>query len=759
MTFKHFICLFFLWLGINQVQASAFVVADVHVEGLQRISPDSFFNYLPVKRGEKITDEDFPDIIRQLYKTGFFKVIDISRDGDILVINVIERPIIGAINIQGSKDIKVADLLKGLATAGLAEGAAFDSARLHEVDKALLELYYTRSKYDVIVDVKTRPLARNRIALDINVKEGISARIKQINIVGNRAFSERALLDLMKLKTQHFFAIFTKSDQYSGEKLSADINRLRSYYLNRGFLDFKIDATHVSLTPDKKYVYITINITEGLPYRVSGVTFSPVKELSQASLHDLLTYGIGSYYSQQKIQISQQNIKARLGDFGYALAQVQIFPNIDKRRQEVSLQYDIHPGKVTYVRRITYRGNHKTNDKILRREMRQIEAAVYNQSKVSRSTQRLRRLENITAAKQKVVPVAGHPDQVDIVYDVAERNNRTFVGSVGYGSSSRLVLSGTYQTRDFLGTGTHFTINVDSSHADRNYALSFTEPYYTVDGVSRTLKFFYNTKDESKHDIGDWQTDNYGAFVYHGFPANEDESFKIGVGYRNTRVKTGQGVASEIGAIIAKNGDTYKELVGDFSWTHDTRDNTFFATSGSITRLSTAIVLPGSTSTYYTLGMRNRSYVGIGDKLIASIRGDVSYGGGYGSTDELPFFRNYYAGGLTTVRGFKTNTLGPRWSNGDIKGGNLRVTGGAELILPVTLGKDRDTVRLGLFADFGNVYDGINDFDVADFRYSAGLYLLWNTPVGPLNLSYGVPLNNKKGDESQRFQFSIGVPF
>ncbi|MBS9777951.1 MAG: outer membrane protein assembly factor BamA [Gammaproteobacteria bacterium] len=742
----------------NLAYAEKFNVQDVRVSGLQRITAGSFFNYMPIKRGSTISESDYPQIIRELYKTGFFKNINLSRDGSTLIVDVEERPVIGKINIDGNKEIKSKDILQGLAGMGLGEGDTFDEMKLTQVEKELLGLYHSRSKFDVIVDATVKQIGSGRIELNIDIKEGISARIKQINIVGNKAFSEKDLLDKIRLTSSKWHSLLTKKDQYSGEKLKADIAVIENYYYDRGFLDFRVNSTQVSLTDDKRYVYVTISIFEGKPYRVDKNNFTNTSIVSAEKMNSLLAYGVGDYYSRSDVRASQAKIKDALAEKGYALANVRVVPKINKNQNDVVLTYDISPGRKTYVRRVEFTGNYKTNDEVLRREMRQLESSVYNGAKLNRSDERLQRLGYVSSVNRRQVPVRGKPDQVDIIYEIKEVPNRSISAGLGYGSSSGVVFNVGYQTANFLGTGNHFKFDFATSKSEKNYAITFTDPYFTVDGISRTFQLYYNATDESESQIGDWSTDNSGAFMRFGFPINEYESFAIGAGYRGTKVKTGLSVAPEIRKSLQDTGKKFNEFVIDFNWTHDTRDKTIFSTQGSVTRFNAEIVTPGSTETYYKLNLRNRTFFPLNDKLIASVRGDLSYGDGYGSTKNIPFFRNYYAGGLTTVRGFKSNSLGPRWSNNDVSGGSLRVAGGAELILPLTLGQDAETVRTGLFADFGNVFGSFDDFDSSEFRYSAGIYVLWRSPVGPLNLSYAMPLNEKPEDDLERFQFTIGVP-
>ncbi len=738
--------------------AESFKVGDIRVKGLQRITAGSFFSYVPVKRGQVVDDSNYPEIIHQLYQTGFFDDVQLSRDGNVLIVDVKERPVIGAINIEGNKEIKKKQLLEGLKSSGLGEGDTFDEVRLRAIKKELLKLYHSRSKFDVIIDTQSEPLDDGRVALNINIKEGISAHIAQINIVGNKAFSQANIVSKFNLSTPKWNSMFSKSDRYSGEKLSADLQLLESFYYNRGYLDFKINSVQVSLTDDKTSVHITINIEEGLPYRVDGSTFSANEVLSNSQLNDLLAYGVGEYYSREKVLVSQKRIENALGGKGFAFANVAISPRLDRKHHTVVMAYTIAPGRKTYVRRIEFRGNYRTNDEVLRREMRQMESAVYNQNKLSRSDERVQRLRHISEVKRKGLSVPGKSDQIDIVYEVKEAPSRSITAGIGYGSSSGVMFNAGYQTVNFLGTGNAFQLDFSKSSSQINYNMSFTDPYYTVDGVSRTYSLAYNKTKESKADIGDWTSNNLSAFVNYGFPIDEYESFSLGGGYRRTEILAGRSAAPGIKSWLGEHGTKFDEFVLNAGWVHDTRDKSVFSTDGSLTRLSAEVTVPGSDETYYKLNARSRTYFPLNDKLIASVRGDVSYADGYGGKD-LPFFRNYYAGGLSTVRGYSSNSLGERWRNGAVKGGGLRVTGGAELILPWTFGKGAESVRLGLFTDFGNVYKDFKSFDSGEFRYSAGAYVLWRSPIGPLNMSYGIPLNSKKGDNIERFQFTLGVPF
>ncbi len=748
--------------------AEKFVVKDVRVDGLQRITAGSFFNYLPVKRGDKLDDAKFSDIVRQLYQTHYFSDIKLFREGNTLVVNVRENPIIGEVTIKGSSAVKKKDLLQGLVSLGLGEGDTVDEAKIKNAEKQLLELYNSRSRYDVAVNIVTTNLEDGRVALKVNIEEGASAKISKIDIIGNKAFSEKELLELLNLQTSQWNSLFTRRDRFSAEKFRRDLLTLESYYMDRGFIDFKIVGTQVNLSENKEDISIAVSIQEGLPYKIVASDFSELEMISKEKLSELLKYQNNDYYSRAKVGETQVAIKNAMGDLGYAFAKIDMEPRVNPQTREIVLKYIINPGRLTYVRRIEFAGNYKTNDEVLRREMRQMESAVYNNTKIERSGQRLQRLGYITSVKRAEVPVPNAPDQVDVRYEVKEVPNRSITAGVGYGSSSGVLYNAGYKTANFFGTGNSFAFDFSKSDASENYSIDFTDPYFTADGISRTVSAYYNKTSDDPKTIGDWRTDNWGAFLRFGFPIDEYESFSVGGGVRETTVKVGNNVAPGVRDWLKlddkESAKKFREFVLDFSWMHDTRDRAIFTQEGSMTRLTADVILPGSTETYYKLGVRNRTYFKLHDNLIASVRGDVSYGDSFGKTDGLPFFRNYYAGGLTTVRGFRTSSLGPRWVDkngrlGSVKGGSLRVSGGAELIFPWHLGQGGETVRLGAFADFGNVYSSPKDFDADDLRYSAGLFLLWNSPIGPLNLSYGVPLNKKPGDQEENFQFTLGVPF
>ena len=611
------------------------------------------------------------------------------------------------------------------------------------------------------IDPQVRQLPRGRVAIDLNISEGRSSRIKNIDIVGNKIYPDSQLIGLFDTSTPRWNSWLTKSDQYDRDKLQADIDRLESFYQDRGFMDFKVTFTQVSLSPDRQWIYLTINVDEGKVYRVKGHQFKGDLIVPQSELESLVTFKSGDRYNRSEIRKTTDALRVRLGDEGYAQAQVNIVPDVDKLSGEVNLDILVTPGIKTYVRQIGFTGNNKTYDRVLRRELRQQEASLFSGSDVARSEERLRRLPQVESLEQEIRPVPGSPDQVDLEYKIKERSTSSIEGGIGYGQSSGALFNIKYNDNNFLGTGNSLGINFGKSSSEESYGFDFTDPYFTADGVSINYAFDYTKTNYRRERLSDWAADTMDATVTFGYPLTEYQNVYFGGGYRNLKINTGKDVASEITDYLNQNGRRYNEGVVTLSWSKDTQDNTYLPTKGSLNRISGEITLPGSSDTYYKLGYRNRTYFPLNsDKtLLLGLRGDISYGGGYGKTEDLPFYRHYYAGGLNTLRGFEYGSLGPRYQNGDNSGGDFRTTGGLELMMPWKSDEKSNNVRVGTFLDFGNVYNKVGDFDAGEFRYSTGLFLQWMSPIGPLNLSYAVPLNKKKGDSTEAFQFSFGMGF
>lgn len=752
--------LFYACLFLPCAANASFVIKDIRVEGLQRISAGTVFNYLPVSIGSTLTEKDYPEIIRALFKTGFFTDVTLEQDGNVLVVTVTERPSIAEIKITGNKDISTEDLKKALQGVGLSEGQVFDRSLLDKVEQELLRQYYSRGKYAVKIDTQVKPLERNRVAISLDISEGVAARIRQINIVGNQQFSDKQLLKQFQLSPTGWFSFLSRNDQYSKQKLAADIESLRSFYLNRGYLKFNVDSTQVSITPDKKYIYITINITEGDRYTVGDIRLAGELIVPESELRKLITLKPGETFSREAMTESTQKISDRLGEEGYAFANINTVPQLDEANKKVTLTFIVDPGRRVYVRRINFKGNIKTHDEVLRREMRQAEGAWFSTGAVNRSKTRLQRLRYIESVDVETPAVPGTTDQVDLNFTVTERPSGNFIFGVGYGQDAGLLLNASLNQSNFLGTGNQLSFAFNNSDVNTIYSIYYNNPYYTMDGISRGFNLFYRQRDAAEANTAEYVTDTYGAQINYGFPLNEFDVLRAGLGFEGIKLKVTDSSPTEIFDFIDKNGDEYQNFKLESSWSSDSRNRVIFANRGSLNRIAAEMTIPGSDLEYYKLNYQHSSYFPLTQSLTFSLGGELGYGDGYGHSDSLPFFENYFAGGLSTVRGFKANTLGPRFSNGEPSGGSLKLIGSAQLILPVPfLPEQASNLRVAAFFDAGNVFASPSDFDIGELRYSTGLSTMWLSPLGPLTLSVAAPLNAKDEDETQTFQFSFGVPF
>jgi len=741
-------------------QAAAFVVRDIQVEGLQRISAGTVFNYLPVQVGATVSEQQYPEIIRELFKTGFFADVNLERKGDVLVITVTERPAIAEVKITGNSDISTDDLKKALTGVGLAEGRVFDRALLDKVEQELLRQYYSRGRYAVRINSQARPLERNRVAVSLEIAEGPVSSIRRIAFVGNQAFTEKELLKQLQSSTPGWFSFFTKDDQYSKQKLTADIETLRSFYLDRGYLKFNVESTQVSITPDKKDVYITLNLSEGAPYTVDEIQLTgDFGVVSEAELQPLVTLKPGETFSRAKLTETAKAIGQRLGNEGYAFANVNAVPRVDDAAHKVALNFVIDPGKRVYVRRVNFQGNAKTEDQVLRREMRQAEGAWFSTKDMERSKTRLQRLDYLESVNLETVPVPGAGDQVDANITVVERPSGSLLFGIGYGQESGLMLNASFNQNNFLGTGNQLGVVLNKSDIGQNYSLSYNDPYYTVDGVSRGFRIFYREIDSAETNAANYILNSYGAQVSFGFPLNEFDSLRVTPGYEHLWIDTVADTPDEIHDYVRRYGDTYDQFKLDISWARDSRDRVIFPTSGYLNQLSAEIAVPGSDAEFYKLNYRGIAYFPLASWLTWTVSGEVGYGDDYGSSGGLPFFENFYAGGLRSVRGYKANTLGPRYSNDEPSGGAFKTIASTQAILPVPFMEKSENVRVAAFFDVGNVFASLDDFDVGELRYSAGLAGLWISPLGPIVLSVATPLNEESGDETEVFQFSFGIPF
>lgn len=736
-----------------------FNVEDIRVEGLQRIAPGTVFNYLPVKVGDRFNTFESERAIRALFKSGYFRDIRLERDGNILVVEVEERPAVASIKIQGNDDIETEPLLDSLEDIGLAEGQVFNRSLLEQVEQELERQYFSRGKYGVKIKTTVTPLERNRVGILIDVSEGVVARIKQINIVGNSVFDDETLLDQFEQQTPGWLSFYTKSDQYSRQKLAADLETLRSFYQDRGYIKFNVDSTQVSITPDKKDIYITINITEGEQYHVSDIKLSGNLVVPAEELFPEFRINAGDTFSRKKVTNTVTRLTDHLGNKGYAFANVNTIPDIDEDTRQVSLTFFVDPGKRVYVRRINYAGNTKTRDEVMRQEMRQMEGGWFSSSKVERSRTRLQRLGYFSTVNVETPAVPGTTDEVDVNYSIEEQPSGSISVGVGFSQTSGLLLNGSISQNNFLGTGRRVSASINNSSVNRIFSFSYQNPYYTVDGVSRGFGAFYRETDASQANIANYSTDTFGANVTYGFPINEYDTFNFDLKADSLKLRTSSFSSAQITDFINEFGDEFKSLTLVGSFSHDTRNRRIFPTSGGVQRVSVETKVPGSELEYYKLNLRAQQFVPLTRLFVMSTKLQIGWGDGFGDFDNLPFFQNYFAGGTRSVRGYQDNSLGPRDSSNDPLGGSLRTVGNLEIVFPPPFMADSKSVRLSLFYDVGNVFASTDDFSAQDLRMSAGLSAVWLSPVGPLSISVAQAFNDQSGDDTQFFQFNLGAGF
>ena len=776
-----------------------FTVSDIRVEGLQRIAPGTVFNYLPLEVGDTVTRESAAESIRALFATGFFNDVALERQGDILVVKVVERPAIAAIEIEGNKDIKTEDLMRALTDFGLAEGEVFERITLDRMQQSLTREYYNRGKYNVKIDPQVEELQRNRVRIKIDITEGDAATIKHINIVGNEAFTDEEILEDFEASTTNWLSWYSNDDQYSREKLQGDLEALRSYYQDRGYVDFEIESTQVSISPDKKNIFITANVREGDVYEISDVQLTgEFVNISEESLRRLLVISEGNTFSRRLVEASTERITNTLANIGYAFANVSPFPELDKENRTVKLTFFIDPGKRVYVRRINFVGNSKTRDEVLRREMRQFEGGWFSQALVERSRLRLQRLPYLEEINIETPPVPGTDDQVDIIVSVKERTAGSFTFGLGFSQTTGVLASVAVSQENFLGTGKQVSLSLNNSRFFKRFDVSYVNPYFTDDGVSVGYQFSLRELDQGENNIASFLADTVAVSTSFGIPVTEVDRFRFLVGAEDTEITPFSGSGQEILDELEFYGlrtvtevpnpdnpdmpgftvdiDSAQTLRSEFSWSRDSRNHFFNPTTGSVQRAAVEVAVPGSTIEYYKLFYSNRTYFPLTRNLTFALNGELGYGDTYGGDSDspfgLPFFEHFYAGGVRSVRGYEDNTLGPRVRTsfddpdnpdapptviiGRPLGGDLKVTGGAELFFPTPFTKGSNTTRLSWFVDFGQVYRDLDSFDAGEIRYTTGLSLQWQAPVGPVIINLAVPLNEEDGDETETIQFAFG---
>ena len=735
-------------------------VTDIRIEGLQRISAGTVFNYLPVKIGQRVGPEDTAGLIRELYKTGFFKDVRLEREGGVLIVSVTERPAIAKIDITGNKSIESEQLLTSLKDIGLAEGRVLNRFVLDQIEQELGRLFFNLGKYGVEVKTTVTPLERNRVAISIDVREGVTAKIKKINIVGNRTVDEDELLDEFELSPTNWVSFISRNDQYSRQKLSGDLEKLRSYYLDRGYINFKITSTQVSITPNKQDIYITVNLSEGDVYKIRDIKLTGDLVAPPENFYPLIHLKRGDEFSRKQVLGSTERITGMLGDLGYAFANVNNIPDIDEETKEVDVTFFVDPGKRVYVRRVNMGGNNETRDEVLRREMRQMEAAWFSGAKVKDSKKRLQRLDYFEEVHVETPAVPGSTDQVDVNVKVVEKPMGNLGAGVGFSQSQGAIFNASIAQNNFLGTGKRITAEVNTSSANTVYSLGYTNPYYTIDGISRGFNLSYKETDFDEVDTARYLIDSFVAGVTFGIPTSDTDRLVFDLDFDSTNFKLGEDASTELVDYQNENGSDTNSLRAELSWSHDSRDSALMPTEGGYQRISGSISIPGSDLEYYRLEYVNKYFIPLSKTFTLALEGDLGYGDSYGSTTKLPPWRNFFAGGHKTVRGYKDFSLGPRDDNGDPLGGNLRVVGNVEVLFPAPFKLMEKSVRIGLFVDAGNVYDITETaFDFGKIRYSTGISGFWLSPFGAFGASFGIPLNDESDDETEIFQFAFGSAF
>lgn len=799
------------------VGAEAFTVSDIRVDGLQRISAGTVFTYLPIERGDTVDQARAGEAIRALYKTGFFEDVRIDRQGSILVVTVSERPAINKLTVTGNKDLKSEDLLKGLKDIGLAEGETFDRLALDRVTQELTRQYNNRGKYNVEISPSVSRLDRNRVDVTIAINEGKAAKIRHINLVGNETFEQEEILEGWESRESNWLSWYRRDDQYSREKLSGDLEKLRNYYLDRGYIDFSDDNVQVAISPDKRDMFITAGVTEGQQYKVSGIELTGDTVLPKEELQKYVLVKSGDVFSRRLLEVTSDAIVATLGNIGYAFAQVNPIPDVNREARTVAINMQVVPGPRVNVRRIVYKGNTRTADEVLRREMRQFEGAWYSQAAIDRSKIRLQRLGYFENGSVEIEsqPVAGSPDQVDLTVSVKETTSGSFTFGLGYSQAYGLNTQVQLSQNNFLGTGNRIAISVNRNPFYQNYGFSFLNPYFTDNGLSLGYNLRWSEFQNDRENIASYQSSKGEAQMVLGLPITENDTVSAAFGIDRDEIFTYPGITPQIltDYIDAFDQRTFHAWRGQLAWARDTRNQFFAPTRGTYQRISAEITLPGSTAQYYKLEYEFSKYWPLTRALVLNTRAELGYGDSYGSDvtrnicyiaptpgnpnpvitppDQcvptspdyvrtvtargLPFFDNFHAGGVRSLRGFRDYTLGPRAGflldspRTQVIGGSVKTVGSLEMIFPTLL--DTPSARVSAFVDFGNVFADRSAFSASDFRASAGIALLWNAPVGPISISYAIPLRKKdsiydpsgalieQGDEIERLQFTFGGAF
>ncbi len=758
MKLKNLVGLIPLLYAASAIAIEPFVVKDIRVEGIQRTEAGTVFSYLPVKVGDMLDDEHAAAAIRALFATGFFKDVRLEMQQGVLIVLVHERPSIASIEINGVKDIPKDTLQDNLKSVGLADGRIFDKSALDKAEQELKRQYVARGKYGVKVNTTVTELERNRVAITFNVVEGETSKIRQINIIGNQAFSEKKLKASMQLGTPTWISWFTKNDQYSKQKLSADLEILRSLYLDAGYLEFSIDSTQVSITPDKESIYITINLSEGAKYTVSDVKVSgPENILPHVETRKLIKIRTGDVFSRKELTESSKKIGDRLGEDGYAFANVNAVPDIDKEKHQVGFTFVVDPGSRAYVRHIDITGNTKTRDAVIRREFRQMESAWYSASKITTSKQKVDRLDFFSEVNIETIPVPGTNDQLDVSLAVKEKSTGDFSIGAGMSSNVGLVFTGSITQRNLFGTGNALSTQVNTGRVNKVYSVSYTNPYFTDNGISRGFDVYKRDVNSTFTAISPYLSSTIGGGMRFGVPISDFENTHYGLSAEKTELTLTDASSIQMKDYVRIFGPSTSNLIGSVGWSQDSRDSAIYTTAGTVQRAFVEVAMPISNQQFFKVTYQHQWFYPISQNVTLMMNGEAGGAEGYGGKP-VPFFKNFYAGGPGSVRGFRPFSIGPRDINNNSLGGTRRIVGNAELLFPMPgMSKDR-SVRLSAFVDAGAVF-GLGMTGADSLRYSTGVAVTWVSPVGPLKISVAAPLNQQPSDRLQMFQFTLGSLF
>jgi len=747
------------------------VVKKIEIVGLQRISPETVETYLPIKPGEKLTPSQTTDIIKALYNTGFFDHIRLSRENNTLIITVVERPTIGKLSITGNSVIPKDKLTQVMNSVNVAEGRVYDRAILDKIKQSLLNQYYALGRYNARVDVTVAPMERNRVQVNIVISEGLIAKVRSINIIGHTVFTEKVLEKQLDISTPGLFTFFNQKDRFAQEKLDSSLENLRNFYLDHGYLHFEVKSYSVEMTPDRKSIFLTIVIQEGAQYTVKGFDIRGDLILPKEKLMPLVTTKPGSIFSRKSVVSSEKAISEALGNKGYISADITMNPEVDETLKQAFLVFMVRPGKLTYVRHIYFTDNTKTNDVVLRREVEQMEAGLAQTKLLDQSKKRLQRLPYVKQVDVSVVPVEDSDDQVDLNYKVTEDSAATMNFSIGYSQLDHFLVGAGINQKNFLGTGNTLGFNFTRSRYEQYYGIHYIDPYFTADGISRALTVSFSKFDPKWANSSQSYTTNQYTFTdVYSIPLGQElgvfNRLQLGYGYENTMITLSNDhqVSEQVQDFVDDHGRHFQQIDLLMGFSRDSRDRYIFPTSGLFHSITGNVFLPAQDDglTYYVLDYNTKLYNPLPYNFIAIARGQVGYGNSFnGGPTNFPFYKNFYAGGIDSVRGYDGNTLGPRDSNNKLTGGNFLVDGSLGLVIPNHIS---DNLRTSVFMDAGNVYETFNNkqFDgtaAGPIRYSTGLEVDFLTPMGLINLSYARPINHRQGDHDEYFQFALGANF